>query len=64
MDLMIMIQGFTVGYELRGLDTFHRILERYTGRYYVASIRFCKLHGSLNYSMVPRDTKYIDYRTS
>lgn len=43
---------------VEGRDTYRCRLERYTGRYYSAPIRLYKLHGSLNYAMMHRDTKY------
>ena len=43
---------------VKGRDSYRCRLERYTGRYYGAPIRLYKLHGSLNYAMMHRDTKY------
>ena len=42
---------------VEGRDPYRCRLERYTGRYYGAPIRLYKLHGSLNYAMMHRDTK-------
>ena len=39
-------------------DTYLCRLERYTGRYYGKPIRLYKLHGSLNYVMMHRDSRY------
>lgn len=43
---------------LDGRDVYRCRLERYTGRYYGAPIRLYKLHGSLNYVMMHRETGY------
>ena len=40
-----------------GRDSYRCRLERYTGRYYGKPIRLYKLHGSLNYVMMHRETK-------
>lgn len=39
-------------------DAYLCRLERYTGRYYGKPIRLYKLHGSLNYVMMHRESKY------
>ena len=39
-------------------DTYLCRLERYTGRYYGKPIRLYKLHGSLNYVMMHRESKF------
>lgn len=39
-----------------GRDSYRCRLERYTGRYYGKPIRLYKLHGSLNYAMMHRET--------
>ena len=41
-----------------GFDPYRCRLERYSGRYYGKPIRLYKLHGSLNYVMIHRDTGY------
>lgn len=41
-----------------GHDACRCRLERYTGRYYGAPIRLYKLHGSLNYVMMHRETEF------
>ncbi len=41
-----------------GRDPYRCRLERYTGRYYGKPIRLYKLHGSLNYAMMHRDSGY------
>lgn len=41
-----------------GRDPYRCRLERYTGRYYGKPIRLYKLHGSLNYAMMHRETEY------
>ncbi len=41
---------------VKGRDDYRCRLERYTGRYYGAPIRLYKLHGSLNYVMMHRET--------
>lgn len=41
-----------------GRDSYRCRLERYTGRYYGKPIRLYKLHGSLNYVMMHKDTGY------
>lgn len=43
---------------IEGRDPYRCRLERYTGRYYGKPIRLFKLHGSLNYVMMHRDTEY------
>ncbi len=40
-----------------GRDSYRCRLERYTGRYYGKPIRLYKLHGSLNYTMMHRETR-------
>lgn len=44
--------------EIEGRDSYRCRLERYTGRYYGKPIRLYKLHGSLNYAMMHRETGY------
>ena len=41
-----------------GYDSYRCRLERYTGRYYGKHVRLYKLHGSLNYVMMHRDSGY------
>ena len=43
---------------IEGRDAYRCRLERYTGRYYGAPIRLYKLHGSLNYVMMHRESGY------
>jgi hypothetical protein len=43
---------------IEGRDPYRCRLERYTGRYYGKPIRLYKLHGSLNYAMMHRETGY------
>lgn len=43
---------------IEGRDSYRCRLERYTGRYFGKPIRLYKLHGSLNYAMMHRDTGY------
>lgn len=43
---------------IEGRDSYRCRLERYTGRYYGKPIRIYKLHGSLNYAMMHRETEY------
>lgn len=43
---------------IEGRDPYRCRLERYTGRYYGKPIRLYKLHGSLNYVMMHRETGY------
>lgn len=43
---------------IEGRDAYRCRLERYTGRYYGAPIRLFKLHGSLNYVMMHRESGY------
>ena len=43
---------------IEGRDFYRCRLERYTGRYYGKPIRLYKLHGSLNYVMMHRDSGY------
>lgn len=43
---------------IEGRDSYRCRLERYTGRYYGKPIRFYKLHGSLNYVMMHRESRY------
>ena len=44
--------------KIEGRDPYRCRLERYTGRYYGKPIRLYKLHGSLNYAMMHRETGY------
>lgn len=44
---------------IKGRDSYRCRLERYTGRYYGKPIRLYKLHGSLNYVMIHRETGYV-----
>lgn len=41
---------------IEGRDPYRCRLERYTGKYYGKPIRLFKLHGSLNYAMMHRET--------
>lgn len=43
---------------VNGRDPYRCRLERYTGRYYGKPIRLYKLHGSLNYVMIHKDTGF------
>lgn len=43
---------------IEGRDAYRCRLERYTGRYYGAPIRLYKLHGSLNYVMMHRESGF------
>lgn len=43
---------------IEGRDSYRCRLERYTGRYYGKPIRLYKLHGSLNYVMIHRESGY------
>ena len=43
---------------INGRDSYRCRLERYSGRYYGAPIRLYKLHGSLNYVMMHRESGY------
>jgi hypothetical protein len=43
---------------VEGRDAYRCRLERYTGRYYGAPIRLYKLHGSLNYVMMHRESGF------